>query len=220
MLNKYEEMFDNIRDAVLEIAKGLIVSNEMILDGFDSCSTEKFNEASSYIKNISNKTTNIDNDIITILALQAPEAGDLRSMVAYFKITNELLRASANTRTFIKGFLEICDDVDLDVVKEYALPMQRSTVDALKYVLEMLRTDDVDEIEEFYNKVLVAESKTDELYELIETNLLKRSKGVEGFESYHKMLSALRKSEKIADRAVSIASLLMFANVGGEIHNV
>lgn len=220
MLNKYEEKFLEIRDAIIEISEGLITSNEIILYGFKNCDVEKFNNAKSYIKNVSNKTSAIDNEIITLLALESPEAGDLRSMVAYFKITNELLRASANTRSFIKGFLEICDEVDMQAVKKYAILMQKSTIDALKYAVEMISIDCVDEIQEYFNKVLIAESKTDDLFDIIESSLLKQAREVEEFDFYHKMLSALRKSEKIADRAMSIASLLLYANIGGEIHQV
>lgn len=220
MLNKYEEKFVEIRDAIIEIGQGLIASNKMILDGFENCDIEKFNSAKAYIKDVNNKTTIIDNEIITVLALQSPEAGDLRSMVAYFKITNELLRASANTKSFIKSFLEICEEIDMAAVKDYAVPMQKSTVDALTYAVSMISIHSADEIQECFNKVLVSEGKTDDLYEIIESSLLKCAEEFDGFEVYHKMLSALRKSEKIADRAVSIASLLLFANIGGEIHQV
>ena len=48
----------------------------------------------------------------------------------------------------------------------------------------------------------------------------KEAKEIELFDKYHKMLGALRKSEKIADRAMSIASLLLYAKNGGEIHQV
>lgn len=220
MLNKYEKKIVEMRDAIIEIGNGLILSNEIILDGFESCDAEKLNNAKSYIKNVSTKTAVIDNEIITILALQAPEASDLRKMVSYFKITNELLRAAANTRNFIKGFVEICEEIDMKAVKEYAIPMQKSTVDALKYAINMISVDCNDEIQECFNKVLVAESKTDDFYEIIESNLLKQAEDIDNFDVYHKMLSALRKSEKIADRAMSIASLLLFANLGGEIHQV
>jgi len=42
--------------------------------------------------------------IIKILALHSPEAKDLREVVAYLKITNEILRASSNTRSLIRVF--------------------------------------------------------------------------------------------------------------------
>ncbi|MFA6137526.1 MAG: PhoU domain-containing protein [Sulfurimonas sp.] len=218
MLAKYENKLLKIKESIFEIGTGLISANKLILEGFENCDIEKFNGAKSYIKNISNKTSHIDRDIITILALQSPEASDLRAMVSYLKITNELLRACANTRNFIKGFVNVCSEVDLKTINDYAIPMQKSTVEALEHAIAMINVDCVDEIQECFNKVLIAENKTDELFEMIEVNLMEQSKAVEEFGKYHKMLSALRKSEKIADRAMSIASLLLFARIGGEIH--
>ncbi len=218
MLAKYENKLNKIRESIIEINNGLVSANKMILEGFENCNIEKFNTAKSFIKNVSSKTNSIDKDIITILALQSPEASDLRAMVAYLKITNELVRAAANTRNFVKGFVNICNDIDLHTVNSYAIPMQKSTVQALEYAIAMINIDDVDEIQECFNKVLIAESKTDDLFEMIEANLMEQSKLIDEFGKYHKMLSALRKSEKIADRAMSIASLLLFAKIGGEIH--
>lgn len=218
MLAKYENKLIEIKTSIIEIGTGLIEANKMILDGFEDCNIEKFNNAKIYIKNVSNKTSTIDRDIITILALQSPEAGDLRAMVSYLKITNEFLRASANTRNFIKGFVNVCSEIDLKTINDYAIPMQKSTVEALEHAVAMISVDCVDEIQECFNKVLIAESKTDDLFELIEANLMAQSKQIEEFSKYHNMLSALRKSEKIADRAMSIASLLLFAKIGGEIH--
>ena len=220
MLAKYENKFIEIKASIVEIGNGLISANKMILDGFENCNIDKFNDAKSYIKNVSSKTNAIDRSIITILALQSPEAGDLRAMVSYLKITNELVRAAANTRNFVKGFVTICGEFDVTTINTYAIPMQKSTVEALEYAVAMMSVDCVDEIQECFNKVLIAESKTDDLFEMVEANLLEQSKKVEDFGKYHKMLSALRKSEKIADRAMSVASLLLFAKIGGEIHQL
>jgi phosphate transport system protein len=218
MLAKYENKLIEIKESITEIGNGLIQANKLILEGFENCNIEMFNNAKSYIQNVSTKTTTIDRDIITILALQSPEAGDLRAMVSYLKITNELVRAASNTRNFIKGFVNVCGDIDTQTINNYAIPMQKSTVEALEQAVAMMNIDCVDEIQECFNKVLIAESKTDDLFELIEVDLLRQAKEVEGFGTYNRMLSALRKSEKIADRAMSIASLLLFAKNGGELH--
>ncbi len=220
MLANYKEKLGEIQNSIMTIGDGLIKANELIVEAIDTCDIKKFSDAKSHIKNISKKTNDIDNNIVTTLALHAPEARDLRKMVSYLKITNELLRATTNTRSFIKGFSDICKEVDMKVIKDYAIPMQKSTVEALKFMVTMINVDCVDEIQECFNKVLISESKTDDLYEMIETHVLNESKNKEDFEVYHNMLSALRKSEKIADRAMSIASLLLYASVGGEIHQV
>jgi phosphate transport system protein len=188
-----------------------------LLQAIQDCDAKNFNDAKSHITNVSQKTNDIDNEIVRILALYNPEAKDLRQVVSYFKITNELLRATTNTRTFIKGFTEVCDDVDIQIINEYAIPMQASTVKAVKLAISMLNMDCEDELKETYNEVLIEESKTDDLYEMVEKNLFKQANESDDFEKFHNMLRALRKSEKVADRATSIANLLLYIKVGGNI---
>ena len=218
MLANYEEKLIEIKTEIIAIGAGLLKANEMIIEGLINCDESHLVTAKSYIVNVSNIVKEIDNNIITTLALHSPEAKDLRRMVSYFKITNEFLRASSNTRNFIKGFIQECESVDPKIINDYAIPMQKSTVEAIKYSVDMLSIDCVDEIQECFNKVVIAENKTDDLYELIETELFLQKTKEEEFVKYHKLLVILRRSEKIADRAMSIASLLLYANNGGEIH--
>ncbi|MDD2698482.1 MAG: PhoU family transcriptional regulator [Arcobacteraceae bacterium] len=220
MLLKYQEKLETIREQVIEIMSGLISANKMILDALKDCDKEKFENAKLFIKNVSNKTEEIDRGIVTTLALHTPEARDLREMVAFLKITNELIRAASNTRNFINGFQDVCGQVDMKAINEFALPMQKSTVESLEHTALMLTLDCVDEVQECFNKALIAENKTDDLYEMLEADVLKKSSSEAEFVSYHDMLSALRKSEKVADRALSIAALLLYARNGGQIHQI
>jgi len=216
----YEEELKKIQDKILKIGEAIIVSNGLLLEALQDCDTQKFHDAKTNLNNMGSKTSKIDNDIIKILALYSPEARDLRQVVSYLKITNELVRASANTRSFIKGFTDVCNDVDLQIINEYAIPMQKSTTKALTYAINMLNIDCADELQDIYNDVLIEESKTDDLYEMVEKNLFIQAAKSDEFEKFHKMLKALRKSEKIADRATSIANLLLYIKVGGNFHQV
>lgn len=218
MLTKFEEKLEKTRSSVVEIIDCLISSNKLILEALKDCDKEKFDSAKLFIKNVSSKTEEIDKGIVTTLALHTPEARDLREMVAFLKITNELIRASANTRSFIKGFREVCSEVDMQMINTYALPMQKSTVESLECTAQMFNVDCGDEAQECYNRALIAENKTDDLYEMLEVDVLKQSTPQVEFIKYHSMLSALRKSEKVADRALSIASLLLYSKNGGQIH--
>ncbi len=218
MLQNFTDNLELIKTKVTGIGEGLLSANELILDALQDCDTKKFNDAKGFIKNIGSKTDEIDNEIIKVLALYTPEARDLRRVVAYLKITNELSRACANTRSFIKGFTDVCSDVDTKTIKEYALPMQASTVKAIKTTVNMVNLDDTDEIQECYNDVLIEESKTDDLYEMVEANLHDLAKEANEFEKFYRMLRALRKSGKIADRASSVANLLVYIQVGGNFH--
>ncbi|MEA1955460.1 MAG: PhoU family transcriptional regulator [Campylobacterota bacterium] len=218
MIQNFTNSLDSIKEKVTNIGNGLLNANELILEALKDCDTTKFNDAKAFIKNISSKTNEIDNELIKVLALYTPEARDLRRVIAYMKITNDFSRACANTRSFIKGFTDVCADVDTETIKEYALPMQNSTVKAIRTTINMIAIDDIDEIQECYNDVLIEENKTDDLYEMIEANLHKIAKELDEFEKFYRMLKALRKSGKIADRVSSIANLLVYIQVGGNFH--
>ena len=105
MLQTFKANLDDIRQKITRIGEDLVKSNELILLALENCDEVKFNEARNYIKNITSKTDEIDNAVIKVLALYTPEARDLRQVVAYFKITNELSRACSNTRSFIRDLL-------------------------------------------------------------------------------------------------------------------
>lgn len=219
MISNFQTNLDEIRNKILDIGTGLLEANKLINSALPTCDEEIFQEARSYIKNIGAKSDEIDNNIIKVLALYTPEAKDLRQVVAYLKITNELSRACSNSRSFIRGFTRVCNDVDVETINEYAVPMQTSTVKAIELTLSMINCNDDEEIQEIYNDVLIEENKTDDLYEMVERNLSLQADGSNTFEKFHKMLRALRKSGKIASRAISIANLLVYAKVGGNFHN-
>jgi phosphate transport system protein len=218
MVSKFQTSLNEIKTKILHIGEGLFQANSLINEALATCDHEKFTQARGKIKNIGAKADEIDNSIIKVLALYTPEARDLRQVIAYLKITNELSRACSNTRSFVRGFTDVCSDVDVATINEYGVPMQSSTVKAIKLTLSMIECSDIDEIQELYNEVLIEENKTDDLYEMVERNLSQQADG-KSFEKFHKMLKALRKSGKIASRAISIANLLVYAKVGGNFHN-
>ncbi|MEA3314419.1 MAG: PhoU domain-containing protein [Campylobacterota bacterium] len=214
----YENDLNDIKVKITNIGESLVLSNDLILEALSDCNHDKFKKAKENLNNIGNKITDIDNEIIKVLALYSPEAKDLRQAVSYLKITNELLRASTNTRSFIKGFTDVCSDVDINIISEYAIPMQKSTSKAIRYAINMLNIECKDEIQDTYNDVLIEESKTDDLYEMVQKSLFVLANESDDFEKFYNMLKALRKSEKIADRATSIANLLLYIKIGGSLH--
>ena len=219
MSTNFQENLKEIKTKVSEIGNGLLESNKYLLLALKDCDVKNFTAAKGYIKNISAKTDEIDNNIIKVLALYTPEARDLRHVIAYLKITNDLLRACTSTRSFIRGFMDVCGDVDVETINEYAVPMQASTIKAIELSLSLLHCEDPDEIQEIYNEVLIEESKTDDLYEMVERNLSVQAEDTKSFEKFHTMLRALRKSGKIASRTISIANLLVYAKIGGSLRS-
>jgi len=218
MLPTFQANIDDIRKKLTSIGESLVKANSIILEALQSCDEKQFNEARNSIKNITSKADEIDNAIIKVLALYTPEAKDLRRVVAYFKINNELSRACSNTRNFIRGFADVCKDLDVKEINEYAILMQTSTLKAIATTVKMLSSNDIDELQEMYEEVLIEESKADDLYEMIERKLVEQAEGSKTFEKYHQMLKALRKSEKIASRAISVANMILYIEIGGHIH--
>ena len=220
MLPNFKTNVDDIKLKITDIGNGLLEANTLILSALTDCDPQKFSDAKSHIKNIGSKTDEIDNAIIKVLALYTPEAKDLRQVIAYLKTTNELSRACSNTRSFIRGFMGVCKEVDGVTITEYAVPMQTATIAAVRNTISMINCDDDDEIQELYNDVLIEENKTDDLYEMVERKLsLQADDDEKSFEKFHRMLRALRKSGKIASRSISMANLLVYAKIGGNFRN-
>lgn len=221
MLKTYEEKVETITEAICELGRFVLDSNKKALAALKNNNIEALNDITVPSKKLTIKSNEIDNLIVTTLALYSPEAKDLRQMVAYLKITNELIRAGSNTKTFIKGFRRsYSEDINTNAILEYVIPLLKASTQALEITISMIENNDVHTIEENYNRVLVEESKTDDLYSMIEKNILKLiSKHLELSKDYFDLLSSFRRLEKIADRASSIANLLLFANLGGELNS-
>ena len=219
MITKFRESRDKIQNSVKEVAIAIYEANKMALDAISDCNSSKFQEAREKLRNLSSKTVAIDNEIVKTFALYSPEAKDLRLLVAYLKATNELLRASTNTKNFIKGFNVICDKLDKKIVNDYAVPLHKETVQALETLIDMIEArGDSEEVQECFRSIVVYESKTDDLSQMIEADLISKLKEESDYDTINKIISSFRKSEKLADRVLSIASLLLYAEIGGELY--
>ncbi len=221
MIEKYDKEISRVKDELKKIVRQILSANERFLDAIkDDCDKTKFDEAKRFLKNISSKIDDIDNLIIKILALYTPEAKDLREVVAYFKIDNELLRMASNTRSLIRGFTQNCALVDKEIIDEYVIPLHNSTIKALHFVLEMIGLDDDDELRDIFHSIIVEEDKTDDLYAMLEKKIFDGLSDAKDFARIHTMLRAFRRSEKITDRTSSIANLLLYISEGGKLKRV
>lgn len=219
MLTKYEERLNQINNDVYELGVKVVDANKVILQGLENHNYNIFEEARDSLKNVEKEASDIDNKIVTTLALFAPEARDLREMVSFLKITNEIVRASANTKSFLKNFMSQANsEIDCDLICEFAIPLQQSTVKSFEYAVEMIITDESEMIEELCSKANIEETKADDLYAIVEKNLLtKIVTNKELSKEYFEILGSIRKLEKIADRAAGIANLQRYAQFGGDL---
>ena len=219
MLKPYEIKLQSIKEEILNIGVDVIDSLELSLKALKDGNIDDLKNVDITEKKLLIKSNEIDNIIVTTLALYSPEAKDLRQLVSFLKITNELVRTGSNAKDFAKKFKKsFSEDLNTGTILEYAIPLLKSALLALQTSISIIDETNAKHIEEKYHRVIVEESKTDDLYLMIEKNILKLiSKNLDLSKEYFDILSALRRLEKIAERSVSIANLLQFAQVGGDI---
>ena len=219
MLKTYETKLINIKSEIQKIGVDVVEALEICLTALENKKIEDLKNVDLTEKKLLVKSSEIDNLIVTTLALYSPEAKDLRQLVSFLKITNELVRTGSNVKAFAKMFKKsFSDDLNTSMILEYSIPLLKSALLSLQTTISIIDETDAKHVEEKYHRVVVEESKTDDLYLMIEKNILKLiAKNLDLSKEYFDILSALRRLEKIADRAVSIANLLQFAQVGGDI---
>ncbi|MCU7940336.1 MAG: PhoU family transcriptional regulator [gamma proteobacterium symbiont of Bathyaustriella thionipta] len=223
MLPTEKEKLNSILNEIIKLGLTTLTMNQFILEPLENCDTCTLNEIEKLPKKERyDSIDKIDNLIINVFALYTPEARDLRELVAFLKITNEFDRIANSCNSFIRDFPKaLTDEVDKNFILEYALPLQKSSVNALTHALKLLELDDKKTVDEHYKLVVVEESKNDDLYKIIEKSLLKKiNNDMHLSKDYQDIMAALRRLEKIADRALSIANLMHYAKVGGEITKI
>ncbi len=219
MLKPYEEKLKLIKSEVEKLGLDIVEALEVCLKALNERKIENLKNVEVSEKKFLVKSNEIDNLIITTLALYTPEARDLRRMVAFLKITNEIVRTAANTKDFAKMFRRsYSEELNTNTILEYTIPLLKSALLSTKTAISIIDEQEYSKVEEKYQRVIVEESKTDDLYLMIEKNILKLiTQKLDLSKEYFDLLSSLRRLEKIADRSVSIASLLQFAKLGGDI---
>ncbi|MDD2384520.1 MAG: PhoU domain-containing protein [Sulfurospirillaceae bacterium] len=219
MLQKYEERLAEIKKMLQELGSEVIMAAERALGGMENLDSSRFDSAKMLLKNIETRANAIDNEIVVTLALFGPEAKDLRKLVAYLKITNEMVKIAENIRGFSKRMANhLQSDISFNSLHEYSTHLCKSASKAVTLAIETIEISDREILEDIYRKVKVEESKSDDLYSILEKNILVDiAKSVEQSGDFIQMLSTMRKLERMADRSVNIVQLMIFARVGGEM---
>ena len=107
----------------------------------------------------------------------------------------------------------------MSVLTNAIIQLHKTTINALQYIAECLKNIDSCDADDVYRKVMVEESKNDDLFSIMEKELLNLIIDANEFAvEYVKVLGTLRKLERIGDRTVNIASLMVYAQKGGELN--
>lgn len=219
MSTKYDNKIDEIRKKIHSLLQTITSSNELSLEACKTNDKEKYKDVKSNLDKVGIRGDEIDNEIIKTFALFGPEAKELRFLVAYLKMINEIVLIGEGVKKYSRRMREHAQsDCDLTPLMPSIILLHKSSINALNYILECFNQNDNCNFEENYRKVLVEESMNDDLFSVLEKDILNQIIGEKELSTeYVKVLGTLRKLERSCDRSVNIANLMMYAKEGGEI---
>jgi phosphate transport system protein len=220
MLPRYENKLNDIRLQLSALVASITRANQETLEAFESDTDALYEDAKQHLKSVQFDANLIDSEVIKTLALYAPEADELRMLVAFLKLTNELDRVGENMKKYTIRLQSLCTgECDIKPMAQSISQLQKTTINALNYIHDYLNNMGTADAAELFRRVSVEESKNDDLFSVIEKDLLNLiSSSHELSADYVKVLSTLRKLERTGDRTVNIASLLLYAQQGGELN--
>jgi len=221
MLPQYHDARHKVRDTVINLLKNLAETNKLALDAIKAKDMKSLEEARLGLKEMASITEKIDNDVVLIFAKFTPGARDLREMVSYLKVTSALNRIRNNINSYLKNMQSVLteDHSDINLLIEDSLRINKCTLDAFEFAIEMLNTfEDEDKIKKLASKIAVEYSKTEDIYSLLEKDMVQKMNDAEGnAQEYFNLLKYFRKNLKIIDRLDSIAHRVIFARMGGKL---
>jgi len=219
MLPEHQEKVKHITKDLSSIAKTIMSTHKSALEYFQAGDASSLANIKEQLKGIPEEANRIDNEVVKVLALFEPEASELRSLVATLKITNELIRIASAAVKYSKHMRINLEHTNFEFkyIKDYIEQLHIATINSLEYAISSIESQD-EEFEDLYRKVMIEESKTDDLLSLIEKDVLINNSDSH-LEEYVNILVTVRKLERAADHSVNIAKLIYYAKKGGKIES-
>ncbi len=221
MLPRYESKINEIQGMLAQLISEVVEAHTQALNAYKEQDIDAFDKVKTTLKSIQKEANAIDNEIVKTFALFGPEAQELRLLIAYLKMTNELVRIGEGAKKYAKRMKEHCQgECNLTSLNDVIIKLHSSSITALKFIAECFNDHDACDYEELYRSVMVEESKCDDLHSILEKDILSRII-IEGELSieYVKVLGTLRKLERASDHAINIAKLMLYSKEGGEIQS-
>lgn len=215
MLPNFEQKANEIRKDIVTMGEFVLSSFEESLQGIKEGNVDHLKAArEGNIKHLTYMADSVDNNIIVALALYAPEAGELREMIALLKITNELVRIAEASKKFSRGMQEIVESgSDISGIKQYIIELHSVSIRSIKLVIEGFKSFS----QETYRAIHIEEEKSDEIFGIIQKEVLSSLNADELTATYIRLIKTIKKHERVTDHCENIAKLLHYAKEGGKI---
>lgn len=221
MLPRYENKINEIQGMLAQLISEVIEAHSQALNAYKSQNADEFNIVKTTLKGIQKEANAIDNEIVKTFALFGPEAQELRLLISYLKMTNELVRIGEGAKKYARRMKEHCQgECNLQSLDDVIIKLHSASITALQLISDCFANHDECDYTDLYRSVMVEESKCDDLHSILEKDILSRII-IEGELSieYVRVLSTLRKLERASDHAINIAKLMLYSKEGGEIQS-
>ncbi len=221
MLPRYENKITNIQEMLGQLISEVIEAHTKALDAYKERNLEEFDKVRTILKTIQQEANSIDNEIVKTFALFGPEAQELRLLISYLKMTNELVRIGEGAKKYARRMKGHCQsDCQLTDLDDIIIKLHKSSINALQFIAVCFEDHENCDYGDIYRSVMVEESKGDDLHSILEKEILSRII-IEGDLSieYVRVLGTIRKLERASDHAINIAKLMLYSKEGGEIQS-
>ncbi len=196
LIHKIVELKQKIMEMAATVEKMVSLSFEGIEKGIN-----RYKEVMDYEQKVNRMEMEIEDDCIVLMALQHPEAKDLRIILMIYKINNDLERLGDQAFNIAESVAKMTGNPlnaqipDLISMKEVTLEMLTQSIDA--YTNEDVDKARLicrqDEIVDSYNRHIY-----NQLVELMKANPLQ-------IEHYMHLLRIAKNLERVADLSTNIA---------------
>lgn len=221
MLPRYESKITDIQTMLGKLISEVIEAHTTALNAYKERKLEEFDKVRTILKTIQQEANAIDNEIVKTFALFGPEAQELRLLISYLKMTNELIRIGEGAKKYARRMKEHCQsDCALNDLDDIIIKLHKSSINAMTFISVCFENHEDCDYEDIYRAVMVEESKGDDLHSILEKEILSRII-IEGDLSieYVRVLGTIRKLERASDHAINIAKLMLYSKEGGAIQS-
>lgn len=191
----------------------MINANIITLNAFVANDQQAFDEVLGHLKSVQHDADRIDRSIIAAFLQCESDSEELELLIACMKSTNELVRIAEGTKKYARRMKEHEEHVcSLAPVESVVVSLHKSAISSLRHLhayFEDVTNGDIDEV---YRQVMIEESKNDDIFAVLEKDILGRIElnSACAFE-YVRILGTMRRLERICDRAVNVVNLLIDA---------
>ncbi len=198
-----------IKKDLKNVLKILINNNRSIKELINDCNDENIKKTKKQLNkhSISELSQTLDKNILKAISCEETRKKDINKLVSYLKATNEIVKIALNTRIVVNKLENSCIILEDKSIKKFSARIYSQIIKILENSYNIIEFDNDDDISDTYNEIILLEDKIDNIYDSINRYIISKNDTSLDVE---KILTALRESEKVANRAAGIASIIRY----------